>query len=281
VYILQPPLKRYKTRRINFLSSISPPSTSYSDPGIQRASTNTEALASLAWNGVVPSASASSSTFEPSEESLYFSERDAHPPNMKTNRPRHGPEPNRRWTFAMAMADEDVTDEVLVEQLERMRSGASLQGGMDHPFHSSLVWMQHSSRHGDSPPARSFSSPNVHDAFLHPHVLPRSQTTDFEDATAWPTARKALLCCREIVRTEKRYMDELKALINGEVCIAKLCCDVFYSRLVDVDNNTTTCFNAGVPARPPTRVKNFTPRVYRRSVSLGCVYHLHGVRRGT
>jgi hypothetical protein len=200
---------------------------------------------------------------------------------MKTNRPRQHPESNRRWTFAMAMADEDVTDEVLVEQLERMRSGASLHGGgIDHPFHLSLVWMQHSSRHGDSPPTRSFSSPNVHDMFLHSYVLPRSQTTDFEDATAWPTVRKALLCCREIVRAEKRYMDELKALINGEVCIAKLCCDVFYSRLVDVDNNTTACSNAGVLARPPTRLKKFTPRVYRRSVSLGCVYYLHGVRRG-
>jgi len=109
----------------------------------------------------------------------------------------------------MAMADE-VTDEVLVEQLEKMRNGPSA-----HNFSPSVAWMQHSAKHGDTAHTQSISP--VHP---HPQVLDRAHTerinNDLEDAATWRTARRALLCCREMVRTEKRYQEELKALLNGE-----------------------------------------------------------------
>lgn len=118
----------------------------------------------------------------------------------------------RGWTLAMAMTDDDVTDEVLVEELEKMRKGHV----PDHQFHPSSAWMRQS-RHGLS---RSMS-----DVPSQSHDLNKAYTTDghdLEDAATWHTARRALLCCRELVRTEKRYQEELRALMDGEVCASLL-----------------------------------------------------------
>jgi len=119
------------------------------------------------------------------------------------------------------MTNEEVTDEALVEQLEKMRNGGT---SSSQQFHSSSVWMQNPSKCGGSVCPRLRSSPNVNEMSLHADVLDRAQTEhicsdNMEDAPTWRTARQALLCCREMVRTEKRYQDELKALLNGEVII--------------------------------------------------------------
>lgn len=125
----------------------------------------------------------------------------------------------------MAMADEKVTDEVLVEHLEKMRDGTSDGGGKDHQFHPSFVWMQHPSKSEGFGSKWSISSPNVNDAYPRSHLTGKAHTSDedhLEDAATWSTARRALLCCRELVRTEKRYQEELKSLLNSEVCLVSI-----------------------------------------------------------
>ena len=42
--------------------------------------------------------------------------------------------------------------------------------------------------------------------------LPWSQ----EDDSEWKSARRALLCCRELVRTERSYQSRLRQLLAGE-----------------------------------------------------------------
>ena len=37
-----------------------------------------------------------------------------------------------------------------------------------------------------------------------------------EDETEWKSARRALLCCRELVRTERSYQSRLRQLLAGE-----------------------------------------------------------------
>ena len=115
----------------------------------------------------------------------------------------------------MAMADDEVTDEVLVEELEKLRKGP----GKDRRFHPSLAWQ---SRHIDSVRighighSRANPVPHMSDAAVAHTSDP---TTDSEDAATWRTARSAVLCCREMVRTERRYHGDLNALLDGKVCL--------------------------------------------------------------
>jgi hypothetical protein len=125
----------------------------------------------------------------------------------------------------MAMKDDEVTDEVIVEELEKLRTGHQ----MDHHLRSSLP-AGRQSKHGDfgrPGHSRAMSAPNMGDAVLHPHVPEKARTLDVndpEDAATWRIARSALFCCREIVKTERSYQKELKALIDGEVCSPALFC---------------------------------------------------------
>ena len=43
--------------------------------------------------------------------------------------------------------------------------------------------------------------------------------TDDHQEQAWKTARKALFCCRELVRTEKTYFSKLVQLKDGQVIV--------------------------------------------------------------
>lgn len=192
--------------------------------------------------------------------------------------PRESIELKRGWTFAMAMADE-VTDEVLVEQLEKMRNGPS-----SHNFSPSVAWMQHSSKHGDST-TRTRSISSVHP---HPHVMDRAHTerinSDLEDAATWRTARRALLCCREMVRTEKRYQEELKALLNGEVrktpsqfYVQSPITDMVLVVCGDIDNNAPTSSNANLPPCPPTRIRSPAQRSLRGPIGVGRISRVHGL----
>ncbi|KAF9469786.1 hypothetical protein BDZ94DRAFT_27289 [Collybia nuda] len=178
---------------------------------------------------------------------------------------------HRRWTLAMAMTDEGITDEVLVEELEKMRmrrewSGEDLDEGWDvweaggggwagsqcseEPADCGRPWGEDSwiqdrgqapqstrrgSWEGDvyggprddvdelSPPtASAFPStpslphlphpPSSYASPPGPGRNPRSSTTP---TATWTTARRALLTCREIVRTERHYLASLQALVAG------------------------------------------------------------------
>ena len=138
----------------------------------------------------------------------------------------------KRWTLAMA----DVPDEVLVQELERIRTEgkgrrwrtASSHGhdqGTPEGGETALVYggptcgsVGHSNSSGshdrdhdddvDSVVSDSFDSHrSAHELGIAPN--PR------EDAE-WKTARRALLCCRELVRTERNYQARLRQLLAGD-----------------------------------------------------------------
>lgn len=51
-------------------------------------------------------------------------------------------------------------------------------------------------------------------------VDPGSQTDDSAAEREWVKARRAMMCVREIVRTEKSYLRHLSGFANGEVSLA-------------------------------------------------------------
>lgn len=139
----------------------------------------------------------------------------------------------------MAMSDECVTDEVLVAELERLRKTKTPGAGEDEEF----VWMVPGHRRGrsggstgagveislcsglsdadtESPLHSVDSSHTLVEPDAGKDSLDGERVVGEEDEAMWHTARRALLCCREIVRTERRYQEELKALIAGEVCLS-------------------------------------------------------------
>ncbi|KAL0951647.1 hypothetical protein HGRIS_008327 [Hohenbuehelia grisea] len=149
---------------------------------------------------------------------------------------------HRRWTLAMALMDDDITDEVLIRELEkvRMKQMANAmnirrptQGTNDareHPTQRRLIISTAS-----LPPfPSSFPDPAAtsHERPLPP--LPSSPpssppfvTSPTEDlrfspplpspSPTWLSARRALLIVRELVRTERSYLHSLRALLLGHV----------------------------------------------------------------
>lgn len=150
---------------------------------------------------------------------------------------------NRRhhWTdsailpdhFSMAIAVEDVSlsDDVLVDQLEKVRRiGGASEHSRDASPSGSLGNAHFSSVGGDengplrtsplsSSPSTSDRLVNPSNVLLPPPPIPKDAASDSEDAEVWQSARKALLCIREIIRTEKKYQEALKMLENAEVCL--------------------------------------------------------------
>ncbi|KIP03849.1 hypothetical protein PHLGIDRAFT_129914 [Phlebiopsis gigantea 11061_1 CR5-6] len=154
----------------------------------------------------------------------------------RASRRENSPNTLRRWTLAMA----DVPDDVLVQELEKLRMGgrgvadsasparkrrkrSSKVGETSELGHDDDDWKMvgeesSSGYSGDelapspTPSAshlesHSGSSPNQ----LH-SVAHLSSLDDHE----WKTARRALLCCRELVRTERNYQARLRVLVSGE-----------------------------------------------------------------
>lgn len=156
----------------------------------------------------------------------------------------------RRWTLAMA----DVPDEVLVQELERLRvegrgsrkkrkahgHGGGERAGKAGEGESS------SNGHADSVAAADekalvYGGPDESkwreewvklrvegqdesdsdtDGASHTEFGEHPQSPlspgDEEDDAGWKSARRALLCCRELVRTERNYQSRLRQLLAGE-----------------------------------------------------------------
>lgn len=53
-------------------------------------------------------------------------------------------------------------------------------------------------------------------------IDPGSQTDDSAVEREWLRARRAMMCVREIVRTEKSYLKHLSGFANGEVSVTAL-----------------------------------------------------------
>ena len=183
--------------------------------------------------------------------------------------------PSRRYTFAMAMTDEALPDEVLVQELEKIRAIRSWTGSSseledfwnigspsssqphsgsphhDHPTpffnengplnHSpeeqredvlgapveprtraSLDDSQASSadhqsgdRDGDADPNHTTPPPVPRQSFSSVPPTRNPSLLDTSDAS-WQAARRALLTCRECVRTERHYLAGMKSLVAEE-----------------------------------------------------------------
>ena len=117
----------------------------------------------------------------------------------------------------MAMTDEGMTDEALVETLERIRiqresSDTSAVWDVNQvTWKWNLQWeggIDDKNRELSIPYTTSLPSFPLH----HSLSVPPSPKL----ATAWHTARQALLTCRELVRTERHYLSSLTVLIASE-----------------------------------------------------------------
>jgi hypothetical protein len=144
----------------------------------------------------------------------------------------------------MAMMDDDITDEVLVEELERMRLHKEWNGSVDDmddiwdpdyvlfgtfgsqeltdspqeeffPQRHLLEHSEHNLRH--SQPSADLSYTPSLPSFPHQHRNNSVPLPDTGSTTQqWQTARKVLLTCRELVRTERHYLASLKTLLASE-----------------------------------------------------------------
>lgn len=112
-------------------------------------------------------------------------------------------ESNRRWTVAVA----EVPDELLVAELERLRK-MGMRAGEVHGIRSPTFFADEGV-HSNSNTARKLKK------------LDNGTTTvaeEVEDEIEWGYARRAILCCRELVRTERSYQARLQDLADERVC---------------------------------------------------------------
>ncbi|EIW86955.1 hypothetical protein CONPUDRAFT_141264 [Coniophora puteana RWD-64-598 SS2] len=190
-------------------------------PSARPVSISTDVLASLAWIGTPPSFSPTSSSPPPPYSSNHLV------CDLGISIPVH---------------DESLSDDVLVERLEKFRKEASASKRSSRsrlvqgPIRTNTITSQASSNSSEGssssfscslpPPVPSLppmyvspkgSGPEAseagHDAKLEDED---EEDTDSEDTAIWCSARKALLCVREIVRTERSYQDALRTLLRGD-----------------------------------------------------------------
>ena len=108
---------------------------------------------------------------------------------------------SRPWTLAMAITDDGITDEKLVNDLEEMRIK---EGPAVGPFDL-------------TPELHPFYRTQLFDSYAE-YPLQADETGQediFPIDSSWTAARQVLLLCRELVRTERRYLASLKALITN------------------------------------------------------------------
>lgn len=192
------------------------------------SSIDTTALVSLAWTGEATSPVRSSefvlqgnrtpskilSLHDSPPLSIINAET---PPEIKTKQPplnskrstlqkarepdNHIQSPSRPWTLAMAITDDGITDEKLVNDLEEMRiKEVPVSGPFDltpelHPFYRTQLFDSYA------------EYPLQADEAGQEDVFPVD--------SSWTAARQVLLLCRELVRTERRYLASLKTLITN------------------------------------------------------------------
>ncbi|KAF9453878.1 hypothetical protein P691DRAFT_564103 [Macrolepiota fuliginosa MF-IS2] len=116
----------------------------------------------------------------------------------------HCPRP-RRWTLASAISDDQITDESLVEFLEELRL---------HRLRSNERSVSRFLLHDPSSPsdeAPTCRLPGGTDISLQPN----NGISD-DVSKAWSTARRTLLVCRELIRTERHYLLALNVLAKSE-----------------------------------------------------------------
>ncbi|KAJ7361474.1 hypothetical protein DFH08DRAFT_684952 [Mycena albidolilacea] len=143
------------------------------------------------------------------------------PPLPRLN--AHVASPKRRWTLAMALTDEGISDELLVEKLEALRSRsrtASFVGTDDANFEVEddvAEWDGMWAAYDDELDADEEPPPlPPKDATLsHAQRTTSLPALPSPSTVRWQSARRALLTCRELVRTERHYLTSLHLLLDG------------------------------------------------------------------
>ncbi|KAJ6621134.1 hypothetical protein B0H10DRAFT_1016633 [Mycena sp. CBHHK59/15] len=139
----------------------------------------------------------------------------------------------------MALTDEGISDEMLVEKLEAMRVqshiGASLAHGSGYDGFElgdwDGDWRTADSGHGhdfdDLCSAHGHEAPcsddGLHGALTVKLPSPVSMPalpSSLQSPATWQSARRALLTCRELVRTERHYLSALRGLLAGATLTA-------------------------------------------------------------
>ncbi|KAG6380956.1 hypothetical protein JVT61DRAFT_5350 [Boletus reticuloceps] len=196
-------------RRTNFdfFSGFYVKKVSFHETKSRRTRGSTDALASLAWTGTAP---------------LYTADKECYLANPGCL-PDH-------FSMGIAVEDDSISDDALVDRLEKVRR------------------ISDSSERGrDISPWGSLAAPNALakpcDVLLPSPLITQDATSDSEDAEVWRAARKALLCVREIVRTEKKYQEALKMLLNAQTATPPPpSMDPYILALVRVSETLLRCF---------------------------------------
>jgi hypothetical protein len=170
-------------------------------------SIGTEDVVSFAWTGEVQAENSASSIYQNSEVSSF------EPNRIRSRTKSNGQRSSvlrklkdvnsqkaslpRPWSLATVLSDDKLTDEKLVDQLEdiRIKERRSL------------------------PLSASCTSPTYHAVLKGSYAEYPPDPNEFgpDDLTdsSWNTARQALLICREMLRTERRYLSSLRTLAKG------------------------------------------------------------------
>lgn len=188
-------------------------------PPLSQASSSigTNDLVSLAWTGgVQPSAPKPESSEHLSQSSAHTSSSEVTSAS-DNSQPRHRANSVRQrvlrkpksidadraplplpFSLAMAITDDKITDEKLVDQLEDMRIKELSQQSQSFTLSVSCA----------SPSYQAILS----GSYAEYPPEPDEFSADEPSETSWNAARQALLLCREMLRTERRYLSSLKTL---------------------------------------------------------------------
>ncbi|KAJ4485758.1 hypothetical protein J3R30DRAFT_3730909 [Lentinula aciculospora] len=184
--------------------------------------------------------------------------RSSHPPENTTPSSSSSVEARtqRRWTLALAMTSEDLTDEVFVERVERLRRDSirvtvehetpdsktrSVEGvggfkgwefgyldpdsdydwdGEDERYDESFEDIYHGAENSMPNLPRSISTHSVSVKMGLPRsVSSVSNSSNADPAKAWSSALHAMLITRDLLRTEKNYLNQLKVLLSSSPCV--------------------------------------------------------------
>ena len=124
-------------------------------------------------------------------------------------------ESNRRWTVAVA----DVPDDFFVEELERLRKIGRLRAVDVHGVRKVRTEQVHTievDSNGNMETGIEVIEKTEKEE-RHSLVI---QNWSPEEESEWLHARRAIMCCRELVRTERSYQARLQELYNGNVCLS-------------------------------------------------------------
>ena len=137
--------------------------------------------------------------------------------NEHTRIPRTRPsflrtESNRRWTVAVA----DVPDELLIEEIEYLRRlgmrADELHGNPDRRKMHSLYNLR-SSMNGEYEGNHDMEESAEVSSLKHTDT----DTTELTEEEEWIYAQRAILCCKELIRTERTYQHRLWELAHNQV----------------------------------------------------------------